>query len=100
MSSFSSASKVATMSPNSRDVTFHPFLGLPKELQIKIWKYTIPRPQVIQIEVLAPVEGIRHYMRLSTTTNPLGLQACKLFGELILEEYNVCIEEKASGRKI
>jgi 2EXR family len=99
--------EMATTETQEALAAFTLFPELPLELQLTIWEYAIPAPQVIPIEVFGYGRsrgwlGLfgryeRDRFRSKVPTSGV-LRACKLSRETILKTYNVCIE--SGSRKI
>lgn len=65
-----------------------------------IWKYAVPRDQVVDVRFHPPTSA-RAPVRFSSHTTPPGmLRACRQSREEILKDYDICITTEGSDRKI
>jgi hypothetical protein len=80
---------------------FHFFVKLPVELQLKIWKISIPGPKNVSVELVPrdPATTDRPTIRSwkdiyfrSYSTPPAMLSACRISREIILSTHTACIE--------
>ncbi|PMD60849.1 uncharacterized protein K444DRAFT_381764 [Hyaloscypha bicolor E] len=85
-----------TMPPANKALTeFTLFPKLPVELQIKIWKYAIPPPRLVRVNVRRRFPFSLGLVCFSTNTPVPGLLgACKTSRETILKVYTTCIKSR------
>ena len=104
-------------------VGFHFFSKLPTELQLKVWKFALPAPRIVQLRLVAnPKEQTQYplskqrqsssdtpdkvpsqkrqshyYIQADINLSPL-LATCKRSRQIMLEHYNHCVESKGDWK--
>lgn len=93
-------------------VIFAPFKRLPAEIQIKIWKASLPESRIVQLRMMAISQSLirpaiapgssrkksqRYCITTDITLSPL-LHTCKLSRQIMLETYKIHIPSKGSRK--
>lgn len=82
------------MASATSNTTSHPFLRLPKELRLKIWRSLLPDARLV------PLSLDEHENLVSNAIPPIGLQICKESRDETLRFYKLCFAADPAKARI